>query len=270
MIQNSFRRVIVGGVSAVFLLSLSACNGNTSVSNFLQNVDLQVAQSGGQSVIQLSSVFNLGNVSLAALTVPVTDPTTKINYGSISFSQLGNGQSQIAINVNTSIISKGNVSTGGLLPNGNPIPTAVGATAGTMTAFDLNNGSRIYAGGDLKKTIFLGVGFAIPGLEVVMGSLGSPANVFFSEVFGQVTGVAGIYGGPIVNQNGVAIFAKYTVPGATPAATLAEGPQEEEEQIDVDLQQKIDEEANWDNFDRKTQRRLRRFFYGKERTINLE
>jgi hypothetical protein len=92
-------------------------------------------------------------------------------------------------------------------------------------------------------------------MDQVMDRLQTPANVFFMiNPTGSLLGVGGIYGSPNANQNGVAIFGKYT---ANPTLELtAQG-----------VGQNAD--YDYDRLDRKTQNRILKFFYGKKRTLRF-
>ena len=193
-------------VLAVIVLGMNLV-GCSSQTHFLQNVGLNVSQQGQESVINLSAKVDFGNASLGAIAIPVNDPHTGLNIGEVSLDG-----SMITLSVNASSLLSADPSLGSELPNGRPIPSALGAASGELLAFPILNHSRVYVGGDLKTHVIAGVALAIQGMDGVMGSIGAPANLFFSQTFGSVVGVAGVYGSPDANESGIAVFANYTMP----------------------------------------------------------
>ena len=244
--------------TAIFMtLSFSACN-QVTVSDFLSKVDVSVAPSTTSSddVITLSAQFKIGNVNLAQISVPIPDPRTSQNIGTATFAQLGNGQAEITVSVNSSVIPNASATLGNSLPNNNPTPLALGTKPGDLLAIPFMTHSRLYIGGDLKTTVYMGVALGINGLDQVMSQIGSPANLFYSGTFGQVMGVGGLYGSPTAYENGIAIFAKYTMKGAQMA----------EQSVDPAAEQ-ADQQT--EKFNARTQRRLNRFFSDEEREIQV-
>jgi hypothetical protein len=257
--KNLFSNVFVAGIAA---LAVTACDSSSTSSSFLSNADIGVVTVNGVSNIQMSSVFNLGNVSLAELTIPVTDPKTQQTVGTVSFSQLTGGQAKITLDVATSLLNSGDADLGLLLPNGRSVPGILGATQrGDLFGVNILQNSRVYVGGDLKTGVTAGVALTIPALDSVMGSLSTAANIFFTENYGtSIMGVGGIFGSATAGQSGIAVFAKYTAPAATPAATPSALEQQQQTANDFEV----------DKLDSKTQRRLNRFFFGKHQEVEVK
>jgi len=242
----------MGLLAFSFTAGLSACKTGTTATTFLNAMDLSVTQSNNQSYINLTATLNLGNVSLQGIQVNVQDPKTKQDVGTLSFSQLSNGQNQIALNVNASVIANADATLGSTLPNGNAVPLVLGT--GNMLGIPVLSNSIIYLGGDLKQSIYAGVALGIPGLDQVMSDIGLPLNIFFSGNFGtNLLGVAGLYTSSTVAQNGIAVFGEYNAN----AASLMQN-------IDTNKDQQIDQLSP------KTKHDLVDFFLGAPRQIKLQ
>ncbi len=236
---------------AVLGLGAGGCNSPTP-QKFFENLDLKVTTVGTESFLSLVSVIDLGNVSLAELGVDVLDPKTKASVGKVDFSMLPNGQAQITLSVNAALIDHADATLGSTLPNGNPVPLALGATPGTMLAVPLLTNSRVYVGGDLKKAVYAGVAVGISGLDQVMNQLDTPANLFLMANFGtNILAVGGIYGSTIKDQNGIAVFGKYT---ANKDLLMPNG--------DTSA-----EDYQVEKLSRKTLRKMNRFFYGRPKLV---
>lgn len=234
-------------------LALSACSGGRQ--EFFNNLDLRVLEQNNQSFIQMTTQFELGNVSLTQATFTVKDPATQQEVGTVSFEQLPTTQGQLILNVNASLLAHADASLGTSLPNGRSIPLALNLEPGESFGVPVGENSRIYLGGSLKSTIFAGVAFGIKGLDQVMHRLNTAANVFFSyRPTDNLLGVGGIYGSPNATENGVAVFAKYTREGGI-----------WEEAYEVDESQDND----FYRLDKNTQKDVIDFFYGKPRTIEV-
>jgi len=242
-------------VTGMLAMSLAACKtSTTTTTNFLQTVDLAVTQSNNESFISLSADFNLGNVSLAELQIPVTDPKTNQNIGTIGFSQLPSGASQISLNVNASLIANADGTLGSTMPNGNPVPLVLGAPTGGLLGINVDTNSRIYLGGDLKTKVYAGVAVAIPGLAAVMSKISAPANIFFSGTFNtNILGVAGVYGSNVAAENGIAVFGEYTT---NLAAQM--------NQVDASRDNQFDELTTG------TKAKLINFFFGAPRKLDIK
>jgi len=252
--KSSIQQMLATGLLAfAFTASLSACNAPTPTS-FLNSMDLAVTQSNGESYITLTSTFTLGNVSLASVEIPVQDPKTMQNVGTIAFSQLPNGQGQISLNVNASVIANADATLGTTLPNGNGVPLVLGTQYGDMLGIPVLSNSRVYVGGDLKHTIYAGVAFGIPGLDQVMAKLGTPVNIFFTANFGtNIVGVGGVYGSSTANENGIAVFGEYTANAVAQIKNLTDA-----------------QDQQLDHVSPKIQKKLLNFFFGAPRKIQLQ
>lgn len=236
-------------------LMLTACSGGSTSSQFLKNVSLAVSTQNNDSYLNLTSTFDLGgNVSLAEMDVTIVDPANQIPRGNVHFSQLPNGQGQITVGVNATLIAHADQALGQVLPNGKPLPLALGAHAGDVLGVKILEHSTVYLGGDTKTTAYAGVALGIVGFDQVMNQLQTAANVFFMGNFSNnVLGVGGIYGSSTPNESGIAIFGKYTANAAknTPVSALDQNTDYEIEKLNA-----------------RTLYRLQKFF-SKKRTLQF-
>ena len=89
-----------------------------------------------------------------------------------------------------------------------------------MMGIQFLNHSRVYLGGDLKTSIYVGVALSISALDNIIGNIGN-TNLFFGQNFiSSLTGVAGVYSSTMAHENGIAVFARYILPRATPGSSL--------------------------------------------------
>ena len=236
----------------VVALTLTACGGNSTSNEFLKSVNLSVSTQNNDSYLKLTSTFDLGsNVSLAEMSVSIIDPKTQQQRGTVQFAQLPNGQGQISVDVNASLAANADAALGQVLPNGKPIPLALGAHTGEVLGVKILDHSTVYLGGDTKTSAYAGVALGITGFDDVMSQLSTAANVFFMGNFTpNVLGVGGIYGSNVKNESGIAIFGKYTA-----------GKSVNVQQLDLNADYEVQK------LNRATMRRLMNFFYGKKKHV---
>ena len=199
--------------------SLTACSKN---SQFLKSMDLSVTEKNNTSFVNLSAEVDLGNISIDGLQIPILDPHTQTEVGSVSLSAATSGKELVTLSLDAASLLHGDASLGATLPNGRALPSSIGAQTGSVFAIPILNYSRVYIGGDLKSSIVVGVALAVQALDNVTGSVGLNSNIFFSQAFNSsLTGVAGIYASGTAHQNGIAVFGRYTAPAASsvPAST---------------------------------------------------
>ncbi len=185
-------------------------------------MNVTVTEQNSESYVNLSAEVDLGNLSIDNLTIPVADPHNNLNIGQISFGTAASGKELITISLDASSMLHADPTLGSTLPNGRPLPSAVGMPAGEMFAIPVLNYSRVYIGGDLKNTIAIGAAFSLKALDNPMSSIGLNSNIFFSQTFSPIlSGVAGVYASPNANQNGIAVFGRYTAPTNTGTSLMA-------------------------------------------------
>ena len=262
MNMNTKSWLAVGIVAVAGVGGMSACTSPTT--SFLTNLTLSVAPIGTDEYFNLTSTFDLGNVSLAEATIGIKNPSTGDEAGQISFTQLANGQSQITLSANTNLISQSSAALGATLPNGNPIPAVLGASAGEVLGIQIAQNSVLYMGGSTSSTAYVGVALGIAGFDSVMNSLSTSLNLFFMGTWNNVLGVGGIYGSTTVaNESGIAIFGKYTAPVASPSIRALEVAKAAAAKPavanDYSIEKLNDYNAN----------KLMKFFYGKKRKLQV-
>jgi hypothetical protein len=252
--------ILVGGAFA-----LSACS--STAQTFLQAMNLSIVTQNGGQYFDLTTTFNMGNVSLAEATVDIVNPTTKAAEGSIQFSELSNGSSQISLLANTDLLTQGTVSLGQTLPNGTAIPQVLGAAPGTILGINILNNSTLYVGGSVQGTAYVGVALTFAGMDAVTGSIAGSLNLFFQDQFNSsLLGVGGIYGTSATpDESGVALFAKYTAPVAAATAATAKSLTSAKAEVASTPNEYAIEKLNND-----TMNKLAKFFYGKHRKLRVK
>lgn len=277
--MNQWKSALVAPLFANLFL-LTACSNNTQ---FLKGMNLSVNQQNSESFVNLSAEIDLGNLALDSLSFPVLDPHSGKELGQITLGAGPNGKEQVTLSLSANALLKGDASLGATLPNGLPLPSALGLTSGQMLAIPALNYSRVYIGGDLKSSIVVGVALAVQALDRVTGSIGLSSNIFFSQVFNpNLSGVAGIYASGTAHQNGIAVFGKYTATAVKPTPVTASlrslaqlrtrDANTEETEVSsfsfsgVTGPESANVTAN-DGMSERSQEKLYRYFYGKKRTL---
>lgn len=250
----------LAGITLAGVAGMSACN-STSAINFLKSMTLSTFTENGNSFLKLTTTFDMGNVSLAAMSVNIVDPHTKLVEGTVEFTELATGQSQIALSANENLIPNGDVSLGTMLPNGKPLPAVLGAQTGAVLGIKILDHSTLYLGGDIAHTAYVGIALGIKGFDSVMNQLSTSINVFFMGSFDNNTllGVGGIYGSTVADESGVAIFGKYTRPVATAAGKM----------MRASTQQDLVNDYAIEKLNNSNMRKLSKYFYGKKRTLSV-
>jgi hypothetical protein len=261
MKNNTKSWLALGVVAVAGIGGLTACN-STSTVDFLKSMTLSVSQINGDEYMNLTSTFDLGNVSLAEATIGIKNPNTGAEAGQISFSQLANGEAQITLSADTNLISQSSAALGATLPNGNPIPAVLGVPAGDMLGIQIATHSVLYMGGSTATTAYVGVALGIDGFDSVMNNLSTSINLFFVGTWNNVVGVGGIYGSnTVADESGIAIFGKYTAPVAASASarSLVETKVATPAVNDYSIEKLNNYNAN----------KLMKFFYGKKRKLSV-
>ena len=196
--------------------TLSACAN----SQFLRAMNVTVTEQNSENFVNLSAEVDLGNLAIDGLTIPVVDPHNNLNIGKVTFGAAPSGKELITVSLDATSMLHADPTLGSTLPNGRALPSSLGVAAGEMLAIPVLNYSRVYIGGDLKSTIVIGAAFGIKALDQPLGTIGLNSNIFFAQNFSPIlSGVAGIYASPTANENGIAVFGKYTAPTTTTTGT---------------------------------------------------
>ncbi|MBS1960161.1 MAG: hypothetical protein JST80_11860 [Bdellovibrionales bacterium] len=258
---------------AMVSIQLSAC----SKSNILKTLDVKVAERNNDQFITLSANLNLGNAVFDQLQIPIHDPKTGLEVGSLGLHAAADGSQQVLLGVNASVALHADPALGATLPNGREFPATLGVAAGEMLAFPILNYSRIYIGGDMKTRVFIGVALAVRALDGIANLAGMPANVFFGmQVNSNLYGVAGLYGSTQANQSGIAVFGRAQLQSATPAAeapivlTSAKS-STAKKSTSTGLASQISNQAvDADTLHPRGERKVTNFFYGARRVIKIQ
>jgi len=199
----------------VFLVqSMTACSN----SQFLKSMSLSVTDQNNQSFINLTTEVAMGNIALAELTIPITDPKNGKELGSVALQTAADGNQEIVLSVNSTAVLSGNASLGSTLPNGRAIPGATGVSTSALVGIPVLNNSVVYVGGDMKAHIIVGMAITIQAFDTL--SVIGNSNIFFQETFNtSLSGLAGLYTSTTPDQSGIAVFAEYTAPATTTTTT---------------------------------------------------
>jgi len=182
----------------VFLVqSMTACSN----SQFLKSMSLSVTDQNNQSFINLTTEVAMGNIALAELTIPITDPKNGKELGSVALQTAADGNQEIVLSVNSTAVLSGNASLGSTLPNGRAIPGATGVSTSALVGIPVLNNSVVYVGGDMKAHIIVGMAITIQAFNT------------------SLSGLAGLYTSTTPDQSGIAVFAEYTAPATTTTTT---------------------------------------------------
>ena len=253
---------------AMVSIQLSAC----SKSNILKTIDVKVAEQNNDQFITLSANLNLGNAVFDQLQIPIHDPKTGLEVGSLGLQTAANGSQQVSLGLNASVALHADPTLGATLPNGRELPATLGVASGEMLAFPILNYSRIYIGGDMKTRAFIGVALAVKALDGIANLAGMPANVFFgTQVNSNLYGLAGLYGSTAANQSGIAVFARLQLqPASAPASAAPVQLTSAKASVSRLATQISDQAVDADTLHPRSERKVTNFFYGARRTIKIQ
>jgi hypothetical protein len=194
--------------------SLAACGPTEKLT--LKGVDISTTQVGETTYVNMEAIVMMGNLQFPNVEVPVMNPATLQSFGQMALQHLSDGSNRITVMIDYTEATKLDPTLGKTLPNGREIPTILGVKNAALVGIPALEQSRIYVGGELKKDLFVGAAVAIPAFDNILSNVPIPLNIFFNFPFSaEVTGVGGLFTGPLKGQNGVAIFVKKSAPTAT-------------------------------------------------------
>lgn len=201
------------GSTALFL---SAC-GDNSLSNAFKNVSITNLDQDGHAVVELKAEVGTANIIFAGASLPILDPKTGKNLGSISMQRTIEGKNLLTVSANITGIKLGNVLTDNKLPNGNSVPVA-GLTS--LIAVPAGHSSRIYIG-EAGDKMMVGVAVAIEQFDVLAQYIPGQ-SVFFNLSGGKVSGLGGFFTSAQSAKSGIALFVQTKVPSiGLPSTSLA-------------------------------------------------
>jgi hypothetical protein len=191
----------------------SAASSSAPSSNLVLLNQGQVSHSviNGSHYIQMSAVLNAGNMQVASAELPIIDPRSSANVGSISVGASENGQSPISVNLNLSQVAStpGQTPSTATLPNGTSLPVSNIDPSTLLTMPAGSSGSQVFL--SFAQNI-LGFALMIPELTSGAGAinlllpmlLGN--NTGLGSAGGLLSGLGGLFSGSSSSQSGLTLF----------------------------------------------------------------
>lgn len=197
-------RWIAISVLAISSLGLTACSGNGRV----QSVDVGTYDFEGEEYVKVSSEIKTGDLQLASISLPIMNPRSPGQViGDVSVERdLGGKTSTLTIKIKSSaLFDLAGKTHAGTLPNGIEIPiTGVEKSKWFMLPLGsagIGN-SRLYINLDLtSKKLAIGSTLSIDVLRTPL-----PSAVLLPFTSNHISGLAGLYTGPLSGQSGFALF----------------------------------------------------------------
>lgn len=259
------------------VLSMLVCSGLSACakSKILNTLEVKVTEQAQQQYVSLSAKLNLGNAVLDQLQIPVRDPRTGLEVGSLGLDTAADGLQQVSLNLNASVMLHADPALGARLPNGRELPVTLGAAAGEVLGFPILQHSRVYIGGDLRQRAYIGIALAIKALDGVANLAGAPANIFFGmQVSPALYGVAGLYGSPSANESGIAVFGRLQLQGvpAPSVLTMAREAASRVKESAAGLAGAVSDQAmaDADQLHPRSERKVTNIFYGQRRVLKVQ
>ena len=230
-------------------LLLTSCGGNSGMVNGVQigteNID-------GDIYLSLTTDLNIGNVQFAAAQIPIFDPDTREQLGSVSMVTDEFGQSSLQINVNLTRSSDFDLSSA-QLPNGMMLPM-IGQRE--VIVVPLGKGAELYISLTSASAI-VGISIPVSGLDSIGRSTGPLTFMPFFNA-NNYRGAAGIYNSFNAGENGIAV-----VVDATEALSNLVKSNELEDQTYKMAQKQQSLDIDWDveGASRSQERKVKRALY---------
>lgn len=198
---------------------LSAC-GQNSLSDAFKNVSISNVDQDGNAVVTLKTEVGGENIIFSAASLPIVDPKTGKNYGTISMERTIEGKNVLSISANVSGIKLGNVLADNKLPNGANVPIAGLAS---LVAVPAGKSSRVYLGTTTAgDTLVVGAAIAIQEFDSLANYI-QGASVFFdlSQTNSNIKGLGGFFTSTESGKSGIAIFAQTKMPAGLPIPSVS-------------------------------------------------
>jgi hypothetical protein len=194
------------GAILVSLLAVGVTGCGKGQGQFVKDVQIRTYTQNNDVYAEVKAQVDTGKLSIPGITLPILNPKQPgVIYGSIGLNPSLNGGSELTLDVDVTAATGVQGIDGSLLPNGSPIP--VGGL-GNVPVVGLQAGanSKIYVAVGPGVAV-LGVALTVHQFDNVGGNIPIPINLFPSfKLANGVTGIAGIFTGPVSGQNGVALF----------------------------------------------------------------
>lgn len=202
-VGKKLQKFFLVGFLCASMLSMVGC-GKNGPNQIVSDVNLATSLEDGDIMLDLSAIFNFGNISMTAVKLSLINPNDpSIEYGEFRILPTLDMKNEVGVRVN---LSEAAQVSGGLvtLPNGDPLP--IGGLNNTEV-LELNIGqikAKLYLALAQKTMMF---GFAIPIKEFdrVSEYVGA-VNIFPGFVIKGVRGMVGIFTGREEGQSGLGFF----------------------------------------------------------------
>lgn len=196
--------LLTKGKSFLFLLIsvLFVSCGNQSSNQFIKDINVHPYYENDDVFIKLETQYNMGNVALPFVELPIIIPNGNRNIGTLMMGPSLGGSNSINFTLNLSEVAQIS-SSRAKLPNGSSLPL-IGDTELVEIGVGPEKKIKIYIA--ISDTV-VAFGAAIPIKNFdAMGSQVGTTNVFPVFNVSNVFGAAGIYTSSTAGKNGIGIF----------------------------------------------------------------
>lgn len=196
---------------------LSAC-GQNNMADAFKNIKVSNIDENGNAIVELKTEVGTANLLFSDQTLPITDPKTGKNYGTITMARTADGKNLLTVSANISGLKLANVLPDNKLPNGKDVPIA-GLTS--LVAVPAGTNSRVYIGETTTGvTLVVGAAIAVKEFDNFVTYIPN-ANVFSTLVDSSgVKGSGGFFTSSESGKNGIAIFVETARPAGLPIPGL--------------------------------------------------
>lgn len=192
-----------GLLIASAVVFMSAC-GQDNASNAFKNVSISKVDQNGNAVVTLRTEVGSENVIFQAATLPIVDPKTGKEYGTISMERTLDGKNILVLNANVTGIHLGNYLADNKLPNGTNVPVA---GLSRLIAVQAGKSSRVYLGTNASAdTWVLGLAVAVKEFDSLGNQLPGTAVFFNLDQNAGAKGLGGFFTSTESGKSGLAIF----------------------------------------------------------------
>lgn len=209
---------LVKGAALVGVVALLSACGQNSMNEAFKNIKVSNIDENGNAIVELKTEVGTANLMFADQTLPITDPKTGKNYGTITMTRTAEGKNLLTISANVSGLKLANVLPDNKLPNGKDVPIS-GLTS--LVAVPAGTNSRVYIGETTKgTTLVVGAAIAVKEFDNFTSYIPN-ANVFQTLADSSgVKGSGGFFTSTESGKNGIAIFVETTRPAGLPIPGL--------------------------------------------------
>jgi len=207
---RSQKSLVVLSLATVLLTSAcTSSSGTSTVSQVVTNVSVKTYTQSGDEWAQVTAVLNTNAYQVAAVNVPVTNPTTHVEYAQLTIvptlcsgtCTANTADLTVAIDISAATKMAG---TNPELPNGTPLPVGGLTNATTVVIPIAKTNAQLYfsfgpgvamLGTTVSFSAMNSVGTYVPGVDIFAPIPAGPVNI-----------IAGIYAGSAPSTTGVGLF----------------------------------------------------------------